>query len=211
MASQWIDFVAGWCSGAATVLCLQPLDTILTRRQAGSLLVDGSLWTSSPSKFWRGTVPMIGALPLQSGMLMAGYGLGKSSDSLWGVFIGGCTGGVIQSLLMSPVELVKVQQQVHLARGPIAVKRAPWSKGLGATLLRDGIPHGIWFVSYELCKDTLSENMGENHQDYTISLLSGAFAATAAWVSHMAYSNELIRASNCNLTFFLRALDIPQI
>eukprot|EP00977_Amphora_coffeiformis_P027118 scaffold33831_cov69-Amphora_coffeaeformis.AAC.1 len=35
LSDAWIDFVAGWCSGAAAVICLQPVDTVLTRWQAG--------------------------------------------------------------------------------------------------------------------------------------------------------------------------------
>ena len=59
---------------------------------------------------------MIGAVPVQNALLMTGYGAGKrwsesSNDSsagnkmlgVFGVFIGGCTGGVLQSFIMSPV------------------------------------------------------------------------------------------------------------
>lgn len=129
---------------------------------------------------------MIGAVPFQSALLMTGYGAGKQyspDGSLWGVFLGGCTGGMVQSFFMSPVELIKVQSQVKLGRGQ-PIDAAPWNKGLTATLLRDGIPHGVWFVSYELSKDYLSKRLGERHEDYTVPLLSGAFAATAAWVRH---------------------------
>jgi solute carrier family 25 (mitochondrial carnitine/acylcarnitine transporter), member 20/29 len=170
---SFIDLSAGWCSGAAAVICCQPVDTILTRRQAGSKyliqagqqLVVGNASSVAAStataattstttraliaqvgiaKLWRGALPMIGAVPFQNALLMAGYGLGKrygqeegmssTSSSLnqnnseimnnnnksndtsnsnnnqyWGIFVGGCTGGVLQSFLMSPVELVKVQ------------------------------------------------------------------------------------------------------
>jgi solute carrier family 25 (mitochondrial carnitine/acylcarnitine transporter), member 20/29 len=221
-----IDLAAGWCSGAAAVICCQPIDTILTRNQAGARLVIGSL---SPrtlvadagiTKLWRGALPMIGAVPLQNALLMAGYGLGKRSETNWGVFVGGCTGGVIQSFLMSPVELLKVQLQVDLQVGAAAPAGAAhqsqrtnvtapirqflgstvsspllaW-RGLGATLLRDGIPHGVWFVSYEVAKDYLGSLLlisndqngdiakdGGYHKSLTVPLLSGAFAATAAWV-----------------------------
>ena len=45
-----------------------------------------------------------------------------------------------------------------------------------ATLLRDGIPHGVWFVSYEYSKQQLAP-----YDDVTNSLVSGAVAATVAW------------------------------
>ena len=59
---------------------------------------------------------MIGAVPVQNALLMTGYGAGKrwsesssgsseSSNLLLGVFVGGCTGGVLQSFIMSPVRV----------------------------------------------------------------------------------------------------------
>jgi solute carrier family 25 carnitine/acylcarnitine transporter 20/29 len=198
-----IDLAAGWCSGTAALIVCQPVDTILTRSQAGSTLVVDTLstrqliTTSGITKLWRGALPMIGAVPLQNALLMAGYGLGKRSDSNWGVFIGGCTGGVVQSFLMSPVELIKVHQQVNVRAVlgtsnvrqllPSLFSPLAW-KGLGATLLRDGIPHGIWFVSYELAKDYLGKlvpNGDSYHTSLTVPLVSGAFAATAAWVRYV--------------------------
>jgi solute carrier family 25 carnitine/acylcarnitine transporter 20/29 len=138
---------------------------------------------------------MIGAVPFQNALLMSGYGMGKrlcsEENALAGAFLGGCTGGVIQSFLMSPVELIKVRQQViglNALKATTAVTRGLFSpfgwKGLGATLLRDGIPHGVWFASYEFAKNYLDQHIGgeAHHDSMTIPLMSGAFAATTAWV-----------------------------
>ena len=67
------------------------------------------------TSLWRGSSAMIVAVPVQNALLMTGYGYGKrwsesngSSDSkhnLTGVFVGGCTGGVLQSFVMSPVSI----------------------------------------------------------------------------------------------------------
>jgi solute carrier family 25 carnitine/acylcarnitine transporter 20/29 len=104
---------------------------------------------------------------------------------------------------MSPVELLKVKQQVNIAgkmneltatisQSGGLFSSAAW-RGLNATLLRDGIPHGVWFVSYEYAKEYLSEKIGSGtdantsstfaHDALTVPILSGAFAATTAWVS----------------------------
>jgi Mitochondrial carrier protein len=181
-----VDVCAGWISGAVTIVTLQPLDTILTRWQAHSVLPTGtttpaatataaplssihvpqppllpsttsiatqraaSMYTStiplpnvtattgSPSyhaaalsnhwrvqthhlvsshgcrALWRGAGPMLAVVPLQNGLLMAGYGYGSrwmepptshtgttgctTSDTqrqtqLAAIFVGGCTGG----------------------------------------------------------------------------------------------------------------------
>lgn len=73
---------------------------------------------------------------------------------------------------MSPVELIKVAQQcagglttttttatagsasLSMQRVVQSVGSTPWC-GLNATLLRDGIPHGVWFATYELTKDVM--------------------------------------------------------
>lgn len=194
------------------------------------------------SSLWRGSFAMIGAVPIQNALLMSGYGAGKrfsgteaddhSSNVLFGVFVGGCTGelfiavflccqqlevkkydisyillntyflstgGILQSFVMSPVELIKVSQQVinksfHTATATVASSLhtpVAW-KGLGATLLRDGIPHGVWFVSYEYCKSELTKIEYEGaSKEIATPMLSGAFAATTAWM--VGYPFDLIK------------------
>lgn len=200
------DFISGWCSGGAAVVLCQPIDTILTRRQAGTSLVFGGgtnvrsvINIAGFTSLWRGSNVMIGAVPFQNALLMAGYGVGKRSESYWGVFWGGCTGGILQSFLMSPIELFKVKQQISLKGNilglskEIVAKSTVW-RGLGATLLRDGIPHGIWFMSYEYCKvEMTNSSLGniDRHTIVTIPVVSGAFAATTAWI--VGYPFDLIK------------------
>jgi solute carrier family 25 (mitochondrial carnitine/acylcarnitine transporter), member 20/29 len=199
------DFIAGWCSGAAAVIVCQPVDTILTRRQAGASLVLGGtnirsmVSTAGFTSLWRGSNVMIGAVPFQNALLMAGYGIGKRSESYWGVFLGGCCGGMVQSFFMSPVELVKVKQQTSLEGKIVQIgkdimaKSSAW-RGLGATLLRDGIPHGVWFASYEYCKTEMNKSsLGDDqgHKTVTIPIVSGAVAATTAW--GVGYPFDLIK------------------
>jgi solute carrier family 25 (mitochondrial carnitine/acylcarnitine transporter), member 20/29 len=289
ISEAWVDFVAGWCSGAMAVVVCQPVDTILTRLQAGpkNLVLGGATATATAAAaasattttitttsatllqtqhlvshhgvkaLWRGSSAMITAVPIQNALLMGGYGIGKkwaeqhnqnqqqqqqqhaadttsstTTTTLLSVFVGGCTGGIIQSFLMSPVELIKVNQQVIGQSTRVAgreVVQGLWMflrtngtskqsslssssswRGLNATLLRDGIPHGVWFASYEWCKTVLGEylecadNKNNNinsssrssssssstgntnskyHAQMTVPLVSGAFAATVAWVS----------------------------
>ncbi len=215
-----VDLVAGWISGGVSIFCSQPIDTILTRKQAGGSLsfstshnsVKSLIGNHGISSLWRGSSAMIGAIPLQNGMLMAGYGIGKrfvegernpnASDGnmLLGVFIGGCTGGLVQSFLMSPVELIKVSQQVGgesfvsaatIVSTNLLSRNVGW-KGLEATILRDGIPHGVWFAAYEYTKSFLERRQSSMDLDGQtlksssssscfIPLFSGAVAACMAW------------------------------
>jgi solute carrier family 25 carnitine/acylcarnitine transporter 20/29 len=196
---------------------------------------------------------MIGAVPIQNAVLMTGYGYGKrwttdnyssnndgsNNNVLLGVFIGGTVGGILQSFVMSPIELIKVSQQVNIGKSISAATTSVISglllpssgsnttttttnksssssvsawRGLGATLLRDGIPHGVWFASYEFAKVELTKMMRSNNSSKTmmviinddgdtttndtkdeiiIPMLSGAFAATTAW--GVGYPFDLIK------------------
>jgi solute carrier family 25 carnitine/acylcarnitine transporter 20/29 len=220
LSDAWIDFAAGWCSGGAAVLACQPFDTVLTRWQAGIILQGGALGrdaraltqTSGWTALWRGASPMIGAVPLQNALLMGGYGVGQQYAEHYqpdwrktAIFVGGCTGGLLQSFLMSPVELVKVAQQCAgqsftTASQHVTTDATSAWRGLGATLLRDGIPHGVWFVAYEECKDLMLASSGaansadDNHAaplPVVVPLVSGAVAATTAWA--VGYPADVIK------------------
>ena len=130
----WVDFVSGWISGGVSVIACQPIDTVLTRMQANAGIqtsagvdkmcstrpgaVTANIFRGMVSNFgitslWRGSSAMIGAVPVQNALLMTGYGAGKrwsesnsGSNVLLGVFVGGCTGGVLQSFITSPVRII---------------------------------------------------------------------------------------------------------
>ena len=149
-----VDFIAGWCSGAAAIILCQPVDTVLTRLQANTTILtrnaatattaglqgvgiggsaigngaatatlefQGLISKAGTTSLWRGSTPMVSAVPLQNALLMSGYGWGKRlsggvddeeggshnnnneqdvNNQLLGVFVGGTTGGIIQSFLM---------------------------------------------------------------------------------------------------------------
>ncbi|KAG7336588.1 mitochondrial carrier protein [Nitzschia inconspicua] len=284
-SEAWVDFIAGWAGGAAAVILCQPMDTVLTRLQAGTSAAAKLATSSAPrssitssssalaaqsitrnmisssgvTSLWRGASPMISAVPFQNSLLMGGYGIGKqwaeaneevtsatshdgtstnNNNRLLPVFVGGCTGGVVQSFLMSPVEWVKVQTQVVAGAGGSEARATAWHAtqqllrpsimtcGLTATLLRDGIPHGVWFVSYEWCKNVLdAKNVtsdddnnnamavaSETHRQLTIPLVSGAFAATMAW--GVGYPFDIIKtriqATSSHKSVYATAMELVQ-
>mmetsp|Transcript_2861 Transcript_2861/g.7917 ORF Transcript_2861/g.7917 Transcript_2861/m.7917 type:complete len:274 (-) Transcript_2861:233-1054(-) len=202
-----IDFIAGWCSGAVGVLTCQPVDTALTRYQAGVATMTQTktfVRSNGVRALWRGSSAMIGAVPFQNALLMGGYGIGKQyaeggDNVLTSVFVGGCVGGIVQSFLMSPVELIKVHQQVigqSAKTASLELVRGFWNasswRGLTATLWRDGIPHGVWFATYEYSKTTLTEAWKETPANQvTVPLVSGGIAATVAW--GVGYPFDLIK------------------
>lgn len=93
---------------------------------------------------------------------------------------------------MSPVELIKVTQQVSpksLSTASIALTMK-WSSGLNATILRDGIPHGVWFVAYDITKREWNRNFVDSSK-YSAPLVAGAVAATVAWA--VGYPADLLK------------------
>ena len=110
---------------------------------------------------------------------------------------------------MSPVELIKVAQQCSsegyamVSAAQRIVTNRTITSGLNATLLRDGIPHGVWFVAYDISKVTLlswyhatpstttTATTTVDRVPVSVSLLSGAIAATVAWV--VGYPADVIK------------------
>lgn len=156
---------------------------------------------------------------------------GVASPSLWHVFTGGCIGGFAQSFIMSPVELVKVRLQLTegatagsggaTERGAFALATGVvrsfgvlglLSRGLGATMGRDVLPHGVWFAAYEKCKQEFSRKEGVRASDNCAlsigsQLASGGIAATAAWL--VGYPFDVIKTRIQGLKAENGVLELP--
>lgn len=237
MAENFDDFVAGWVSGSAGVVMTHPLDYLTTRLQSGTsggALFSGASRGDQFRMVWRGLGPLLGTVPLNNALLFYGYGAGvqfaqgrQSGEtvSLVPIFLGGCAGGAAQSFLQSPVELLKVRLQLagpdsaptagivaarllQAPSGRAAALKDVLSRGLGATLLRDVVPHGVWFATYEWAKRALAQRAGSLDQgasstaftaDAAVAaplsvpaqLTAGATAATVAWV--VGYPPDVIK------------------
>ena len=122
---------------------------------------------------------------------------------------------------MSPVELIKVTQQCAQQRGIVSARRVvqdvwhsshqqSWRCGLNATLLRDGIPHGVWFVAYDVAKDIMMRSMGIDKEDENlpvqVPLVSGAVAATVAWAVGCTFCFICIEVVMMNYVTFRKSL-----
>ena len=116
-----IDTIAGAVAGGVSVVMSQPVDMVLTRLQhatcgtrpaalAQRLWAEGGLRT-----FWRGAGPLVWCVPMQNALLFAGYGAGERwgggadavapadgvPPTLLPVFVGGCVGGLFQSVRLT--------------------------------------------------------------------------------------------------------------
>jgi solute carrier family 25 carnitine/acylcarnitine transporter 20/29 len=227
MAENIDDFVAGWVSGVAGLALTQPVDFVLTRLQSGAANTAGGshgvlgMFRGAMPLF--ATVPLNNALLMYGYGVGKGASEAGGAGSLLPIFAGGCAGGFAQSFLQSPVELLKVRLQLavgaevpstsaltlELLRGgggagatgaaaPAPAVPPLLTRGLYATLLRDVVPHGVWFMSYDWAKRTLEARAGPPAEDGTppalgtaAQLSAGAFAAVAAWV--VGYPADVIK------------------
>lgn len=120
-----------------------------------------------------------------------------------GVALGGVGTGAIQSLLLSPVELIKIQlqlqnpsgllkaHQTYRPRGPMDVARTIFQReglrgiyrGFGITALRDAPSHGFYFWTYEYMREQLHPGCRKNgDENLRTMLVSGGLAGVASWV-----------------------------
>jgi len=204
-----LDFVAGCIGGAAGVAFGYPLDTVKVRIQTQEIGPDGS-------RMYRGTVDCLskiikteGAQGLYKGMSSPLFGVAginaitfgaygnilkqlPNQDSLSSITIAGSGAGLIQSFIVSPMELVKTQMQVCGQEGigeavSTIVKNSGVKglfKGLGITFTREVPAFGIYFGSYEL----MIREFGEN----TATILTaGGLAGILSWI--FTYPQDVIK------------------
>ncbi|KAL6972798.1 Mitochondrial arginine transporter bac2 [Sarracenia purpurea var. burkii] len=119
-----------------------------------------------------------------------------------GVVLGGVGTGAIQSLILSPVELVKIRLQLqtanrektlaaHRHRGPVSVARTIFRteglkgmyRGLTITVLRDAPAHGVYFGTYEYVREKLHPGCRKGGQEsFRTMLVAGGLAGVASWI-----------------------------
>lgn len=114
------------------------------------------------------------------------------------VALAGVGTGALQSLILSPVELVKIQLQlkttgkhIHRNEGPMSMARRILQteglrgiyRGLSITVLRDAPAHGVYFWTYEYTREQLHPGCRKSGQETLGTMLvAGGLAGVASWV-----------------------------
>ena len=126
----------------------------------------------------------------------------KDPPSYKGVALGGLGTGALQSLMLAPVELVKIRlqlqstsqaktRQVQSHKGPISVAKSIIEteglrgiyRGLAITVLRDAPAHGVYFWTYEFMREQLHPGCRKSGQESLQTMLvSGGLAGVASWI-----------------------------
>ncbi|GAA0175446.1 transporter [Lithospermum erythrorhizon] len=214
-SSSGKEFVAGGCGGMAGVAAGYPLDTLRVKQQhsgkgSGSAfcILRQLLATQGPRALYTGMAAPLASVTFQNAMVFQIYAilsrrfdknlLPTDPPSLKGVALGGFGTGAIQSLILSPVELIKIRLQlqrttneVNSARGPMDVarsilRREGWRgiyHGLTITALRDAPAHAFYFGTYEYMREKLHPGCRKNGQEtFRTMLIAGGLAGVASWM-----------------------------
>lgn len=111
-----------------------------------------------------------------------------------GVALGGFCSGALQSMLLSPVELVKIRlqlQKTETQKGPLRVAKNIWKReglrgiyrGLGITMIRDAPAHGLYFWTYEYAREKLHPGCRKScKESLNTMLVAGGLAGVVSWV-----------------------------
>ncbi|KAL2338082.1 hypothetical protein Fmac_012528 [Flemingia macrophylla] len=213
-SSSGREFVAGGLGGTAGIISGYPLDTLRIRLQntkngSAFSILRQMVAREGPASLYRGMGTPLASVSFQNAMVFQTYAIlsrafdssvsVKDPPSYKGVALGGVGTGALQSLLLSPVELIKVRLQLqytgHMTeseKGPIRLAKSIWRKeglrglyrGFGVTVMRDAPAHGLYFWSYEYIREQLHPGCRKSGEEsLNTMLIAGGFAGVASWIS----------------------------
>jgi len=129
--------------------------------------------------------------------------------SMVNVALGGLGAGALQSLLISPVELIKIRLQLQKNIGhfsenkrsaPMSLAKNIWKneglrgiyRGFGITVLRDAPALALYFGTYEYTRERLHPGCRESCQESVSTMfVAGGLAGIASWLFN--YPTDVIK------------------
>ncbi|OZJ04220.1 hypothetical protein BZG36_02969 [Bifiguratus adelaidae] len=225
----WHDFLAGNVGGMAQVLVGQPLDTIKVRLQTDSVGRFNGAWDCCVK-----TVKNEGFLALYKGMLSPLIGIGAVNALLFAansefrqllqrgdptrvlsipeIAIAGAGAGIVNSVLASPVEMLKIKMQSQFGKsgdGKTPYYRGPFDcanqlikahgfsnglmRGLWATIVREIPAYAGFYSAFELVKRGLTPVGGDPNKLETWKLMTaGAAGGLGYWT--MCYPFDVVKS-----------------
>ncbi|KAL5073031.1 hypothetical protein RYX36_012015 [Vicia faba] len=215
-SSSGREFVAGGFGGIAGVISGYPLDTLRIRQQSsknnGSAfgILRKMVAREGAGSLYRGMAAPLASVTFQNAIVFQTYASlsrafdpsdsAKDPPSYKSVALGGIGTGGLQSLLLSPVELIKIRLQLQntnqskestTTTSPIKVAKNIWRKeglrgiyrGLGITVIRDAPSHGVYFWTYEYMREHFHPGCRTSGKEsLNTMLVSGGSAGVASWV-----------------------------
>jgi solute carrier family 25 carnitine/acylcarnitine transporter 20/29 len=214
-----IDFIAGTIGGVAGLIVGHPFDTVKVRFQTPDLrqkyrsTFHALATISREEKFvglYKGITSPLASCALLNGLIFASYRFfmriqlddKDAIPSLTQVTLAGIATGIVTSLITTPTDLIKIQQQNSLLEKPsvktVALRMYKQRgirglyRGITATILRD-VGYGAYFGSYEAtCRilapspDHLAISTAIQSDvfgpSWSTSLIAGGVAGIVGWL-----------------------------
>ncbi|CAJ2661254.1 unnamed protein product [Trifolium pratense] len=218
------EFVAGGFGGTAGIITSYPFDTLrVMQQQSGNASAIGILKNllakDGPTALYRGMAVPLASVGFQNAMIFQSYTIftricspSNSSNgppSLTNVALGGLGAGALQSILICPVELVKIRMQLqknidYFSKNkritPMNLAKSIWKnegirgiyRGFGITVLRDAPAHAFYFGTYEYLREKLHPGCRENCQESVSTMfIAGGLAGISSWIFN--YPTDVIK------------------
>lgn len=224
-----VDFIAGTVAGIASLVVGFPFDTVKVRfqdpanaqRYSGSTLraLTQIVREEKLAGLFRGISSPLASIALMNGLVFASYHFlmkmqlshPDSVPTLLQVVLAGIGSGIVSSLVTTPTELLKIQQQTCHSGSSLSLARAIFNeaglpglyRGLPATVMRD-IGYGAYFFAYEattrffsslssrpddtfiIVAEVEAESVHIHGHDQALSwcalILAGSLAGIAGWL-----------------------------
>ncbi len=229
------DFFAGTCAGIALTVVGHPFDTIKVRMQTSTQFKSATqcvlqtIRKEGPFALYKGMSGPMATIPLINSLVFLAYGIGKSYFeslhdepvngepirlTLAEITLAGAFSGAINSIIVSPVELIKTRLQIQYETkgsqaftGPVdcihRILKASGIKGLFrgmmATIYREIPGYAGQFFVYELLKRffmDFNSPTGSPRQEFELSafelLIAGGIAGMGGWV--MSYPMDYVKS-----------------
>lgn len=212
-------FLSGTAAGISEVIVGQPLDTVKSRVQVELMSSKATITRGDMAILWD-SLQKDGLLQLYRGSLSRIISGGVGGALLFGTFssfkeifdvkperdgiftfgfmISASGTGIVESVVYTPFELIKVRAQVANTKSSSFVGTyneiltskhgiATLFRGMSATMAREALGNLALFSSYQWCKNTFSRifKKPSNKASYDIILLSGGISGLCFWtVAH---------------------------
>ncbi|KAJ0755930.1 putative mitochondrial carrier protein [Helianthus annuus] len=214
LASGWgKEFVAGGFGGVAGVVAGHPLDTVRVIQQSSINkpafgIIRDVVAREGLFALYKGMGAPVATVSFQNALVFqCNATLSRAFDryipateppSYGSVLLGGTGAGAIQSLVITPIELIKIRLQLENQNTPQKTKSGPSTlvkhiiraegykgmfQGFTVTVIRDAPSYGAYFWTYEYVREKLHPGCRKTgRQNLMTMVVAGGLAGLASWV-----------------------------
>lgn len=203
------DFVYGLIGGVSGTILSHPFDTIKTRIQSRKVITIRQ--AVNLGNLYSGILPPLLGIGLEKSIVFGFYDLAKSNG--FNNFTSGLIGGFLSTLVVVPVDRLKIIMQNKGTITKDILKPSSLYKGFGITLFRETPGFGIYFSTYNYLTKTFDNN---DSKSLVKTFLFGSLSGVNSWI--FIYPSDLIKTryqamihSNVNLTANLTSKSINTV